>query len=134
MREGHVVQYKSDLWELFPLYAERHFIYCCFRLENIKGIHEALVEKLKIELESTLSAEERAARMDELLMEEEKRQQEISSELKQLRDEQFRKTQQLNNAQTQEINTEAEIQVSLIKRIDPHACFLHRMIFIIIIK
>ena len=78
---------------------------------NIKIVHEALIEKLKMELESTLSAEERAARMDELLTEEEKRQQEISTELKQLRDAQFKKTQQLHNAQTQEKNTEAEIQV-----------------------
>ena len=64
-----------------------------------------------MELESTLSAEERAARMDELLEAEEQQQQEIEAELKRLRDAQFKKTQQLHESQTQERNTDAEIQV-----------------------
>lgn len=82
------------------------------RLENAKITHEALVEKLKFATESTLSAEERAARMDEMMQEEEKRQFEIETELKRLRDLQFRKTQELHDSQTKERNMEAEIQGS----------------------
>ena len=76
-------------------------------------MHEALIEKLKIATESTLSAEERAARMDELMQDEEKHQHEIDQELKRLRDLQFRKTQELYESRTSERNVEAEIQVCL---------------------
>jgi len=46
-------------------------------LRQAKDLRETLIEKLKIVTESNLSAEERAARMDELLEDEEKRQKEI---------------------------------------------------------
>ena len=82
-----------------------------FRLEQAKMSRETLVEKLKVVTESELSAEERAARMDELLQEEEKRQHEIDVELKRLRDIQFKKAQELHEARTKERNLEAEIQV-----------------------
>ena len=75
-------------------------------------MHEALVEKLKVAMESTLSAEERATRMDELLAEEEKRQVEMDQEIKRLRELQFKKTQELHEARRKERETEAEIQVS----------------------
>ena len=81
------------------------------RLKQAKELRETLVEKLKIATESTLSAEERAARMDELLEEEDKRQKEIDYQLKYLRDMQFKKIQELHENKTQERNTEAEIQV-----------------------
>lgn len=77
-----------------------------------KDLRETLVEKLKIATESTLSAEERAARMDELLEEEERVQKEYDQKLKALRDLQFRKTQELHECKVKERNTEAEIQVS----------------------
>ena len=80
-------------------------------MESAKHLHETLVEKLKIVSESQLSAEERAARMDELMLDEEKRQHEIDQELKHLRDLQFRKNQELHESRTDERNTEAEIQV-----------------------
>ncbi|KAK3603714.1 hypothetical protein CHS0354_023327 [Potamilus streckersoni] len=82
------------------------------KLSQAKDLRETLVEKLKIATESTLSAEERAARMDELLAEEDKRQFEIEQELKYLRDLQFRKTEELHSNKVTERNTEAEIQGS----------------------
>ncbi len=74
-------------------------------------MHEMLIEKLKVATESSLSAEERAARMDEIMNEEEMRQKDIETELKRLRDLMFRKTQELHKTRTDERNTEAEIQV-----------------------
>ena len=82
-----------------------------FRLENAKQAREALVERLKFATESTLSAEERAAQMDEMMAKEEHIQSELETELKRLRDLQFRTTQELHRAHTEERNTEAEIQV-----------------------
>ncbi|XP_048746440.2 coiled-coil domain-containing protein 39-like isoform X1 [Ostrea edulis] len=82
------------------------------KLQMAKDLRETLVEKLKIATESTLSAEERAARMDELLEEEEKVQKEYDQKLKALRDLQFRKTQELHESKVTERNTEAEIQGS----------------------
>lgn len=82
------------------------------RLRQAKDLRETLVEKLKIATESNLSAEERAARMDELLEDEDKRQKEIDQDLKYLRDLQFKKMQELHELKTKERNNEAEIQVS----------------------
>lgn len=82
------------------------------RLKQAKELRETLVTKLKIATESNLSAEERAARMDEMLEDEERRQKEIDQELKYLRDIQFRKMQELHETKTKERNHEAEIQVT----------------------
>lgn len=84
-------------------------------MQQAKELRETLIEKLKIATESTLSAEERAARMDEMLQEEEKRQHAIDAELKHLRDLQFRKTEELHTCKVTERNTEAEIQVCTLK-------------------
>ena len=89
-----------------------------YRLKQAKELRETLVEKLKIATESTLSAEERAARMDELLEDEDKRQKEIDYQLKYLRDMQFKKMQELHDNRTEERNTEAEIQVGLVLNSD----------------
>ena len=89
-------------------------------MKQAKDLRETLVEKLKIATESTLSAEERAARMDELLEDEDKRQKEIDYQLKYLRDMQFKKIQELHDNKVQERNTEAEIQVNVnVFRINP---------------
>lgn len=69
------------------------------------------MKKLKVATESTLTAEERAAMMGSLLNEEETRQEEIEQELKQLRDMQFRKAEEMYASKRDEKNTEAEIQV-----------------------
>ena len=52
--------------------------------------------------------------MDEILMEEERRQKEMDQELKRLRDLQFRKTQELHDTRIKERNTDAEIQVKAV--------------------
>lgn len=85
------------------------------------------MEKLKIATESTLSAEERAARMDELLEEEERVQKEYDQKLKALRDLQFRKTQELHECKVKERNTEAEIQVSTLGSCCKH--MLYHLVF-----
>jgi len=82
------------------------------KLNHAKQVHEALIEKLKQASEGTLSAEERANRMEEILIEEEIQQKELDVELKRLRDLLFKKTQELYQARTEERNTEAEIQGS----------------------
>ncbi|XP_046349187.1 coiled-coil domain-containing protein 39-like isoform X1 [Haliotis rufescens] len=82
------------------------------RLEDAKLLRETLVKKLKVATESTLTAEERAAMMGSLLNEEETRQEEIEQELKQLRDMQFRKAEEMYASKRDEKNTEAEIQGS----------------------
>ena len=84
------------------------------RLEQARIMHETLIEKLKFVTESQLSAEERAAWYEELMLEEEKRQREIEIEVKRLRDLMFRKTQELHETKTKERNTDAEIQVVII--------------------
>lgn len=71
------------------------------------------MDKLKIATESTLSAEERAARMDEMLADEDKQQNEIDHLLKNLRELQFRRSQELHENKIKERNMEAEIQVSI---------------------
>ncbi|KAK6195619.1 hypothetical protein SNE40_001008 [Patella caerulea] len=82
------------------------------QLEMAKELREQLVDKLKVATESTLSAEEKAARMDEYLNKEEERQRDIEQQLKHLRDMQFRKMQELHDNKTEEKNIEAEIQGS----------------------
>ena len=95
------------------VYYSGAFQFLTTRLEQARMNHEMLIEKLKIVTESQLSAEERAARYEELMQEEEKRQSEIEVEVKRLRDLMFRKTQELHETKTKERNTEAEIQVAM---------------------
>ena len=61
--------------------------------------------------ETTLSAEENAARMDEMMAGEEAAQSALAEEMRRLRDVQFKKTQELHNVRTEEKNCMAEIQV-----------------------
>ena len=71
----------------------------------------SLEEKLQLAFDSSLTAEERAHRMEEMLSEEERQQREIETELKNLRDMQFKKSQELHDYRVNEKNIEAEIQV-----------------------
>ncbi len=103
--------------------------YVLCRLDDARQMHEMLIEKLKVATESSLSAEERAARMDEIMSEEELRQKDIETELKRLRDLMFRKTQELHKTRTDERNTEAEIQVRILefrKKRKKGSCSGHR--------
>lgn len=103
--------YKHKSMNYLVYYSELSVFNIHFRLQMAKDLRETLVEKLKIATESTLSAEERAARMDEMLEEEQNVQKEYDQKLKALRDLQFRKTQELHECRIKERNTEAEIQV-----------------------
>ena len=89
---------------------KKHFhLFPPFRLKQAKDLREALVEKLKVAVEATLSAEERSARMDEMLTEEEKRQEECRNELKLLGEILFKKEKERQEAKTDEKKTEAAI-------------------------
>ena len=83
----------------------------CCRLDRAKDQCEGLVEKLKLIEETTLSAEENAARMDEMMAAEEAAQSALAEEMRRLRDIQFKKTQELHNVKTEEKNCVAQIQV-----------------------
>lgn len=82
------------------------------KLQQAKDTREALVEKLKVATEATLSAEERAARMDEMLNAEEQRQHMLQEELKHMRDIQFKSQRDLQNAHREERDLEAVIEGS----------------------
>ncbi|XP_064639257.1 coiled-coil domain-containing protein 39-like [Lineus longissimus] len=82
------------------------------KLKQAQEIREKLIEKLKMANEGELTAEERAAAMEQILLEEEKIQKEIDTDLKRLHDIQFRKTQDLYDSRNKETNMNAEIQGS----------------------
>ncbi|XP_041120137.1 coiled-coil domain-containing protein 39 isoform X2 [Polyodon spathula] len=79
------------------------------KLKTTKEYNEGLVQKLKSVNESTLNVEERAKRMEEMLKEEEQTIKEIEFQLQQLREQQFKRNQELANQKEKEKNTEAEI-------------------------
>jgi len=82
------------------------------KLKQAKDLREALLDKLKVAVEATLSAEERSQQMDEMLTEEEKRQDALRSQLKILSDVLFRKDEEKQKAKVEEKKTEAEINGS----------------------
>nr|KAG5697900.1 hypothetical protein BaRGS_026838 [Batillaria attramentaria] len=82
------------------------------KLQQAKDVREALVEKLKVATEATLSAEERATQMDEMLNAEERHQKELEGELKNMRDIQFKKQQELYKSRMEERDLEAMIEGS----------------------
>ncbi|CAH1781534.1 unnamed protein product [Owenia fusiformis] len=97
---SHVAQLKRDVIDKTE------------KLRQAQLNRERLQEKLKMCIDAEMTAEERAAQMDELMQEEEKNQKEIDTELKRLRELQFKKTQEQYEINTKERNTEAEIQGS----------------------
>ena len=82
------------------------------RLEHARQIHEVLVDKLQSATEAELSAEERAARMDEILNEEQRTQKTLTTELKALREVKFKKTGEVQEARREEKSVQALIEVS----------------------
>ncbi|KAF6040654.1 CCDC39 [Bugula neritina] len=80
------------------------------KLREMVEIRESLNDKLKMATEAQLSAEELAARMDEMMEAEERRQKQIEQDLKHLRDIKFKKGQEYFTAKKAEKDTNAEIQ------------------------
>lgn len=80
------------------------------RLERVQKERDDLRQQLKIVTDETLTAEEKAQRMDMLLKEEEARIYDVEKQLARLRETQFRKTEELHECKVLENNTAAEIQ------------------------
>lgn len=79
------------------------------KLKQAKDLRQILMDKLKMSAEATLSAEERAALMDEMLNAEEKQQDSMRQELKLLGEERFKKEKERHEARLEEKKTEAAI-------------------------
>lgn len=79
------------------------------KLQASIELREALVEKLKVAAESTLSAEERSLRMDEILEAEEMKQREMRAQIRSLSDHLYKKNKELQEARTLEKMTESQI-------------------------
>ena len=74
-------------------------------------------EELKKTTLKTLTAEEKAHRIDQLLAEEEAKVSTIEKELSVAQERQFKKAQELQEAKRLQQNTEAEIQVYMYMRV-----------------
>ncbi|XP_068685794.1 coiled-coil domain-containing protein 39-like [Montipora capricornis] len=80
------------------------------KLERVQKERDHLRQQLKVVTDETLTAEEKAQRMDMLLKEEETRIYDVEKHLARLRETQFRKTEELHQSKVLEANTAAEIQ------------------------
>ncbi|XP_069829905.1 coiled-coil domain-containing protein 39 isoform X1 [Dendropsophus ebraccatus] len=100
------------------------------RLSQAKDYNEGLAVKLKLVTDSALSMEERAQRIDEMLKEQETTVKDLEAQLKQIREQHFKKSQELHEHKTKERHMISEIngsQVSLrnlnsqLQKLDLHA-------------
>ncbi|XP_069812055.1 coiled-coil domain-containing protein 39-like, partial [Dendropsophus ebraccatus] len=100
------------------------------RLSQAKDYNEGLAVKLKLVTDSALSMEERAQRIDEMLKEQETTVKDLEAQLKQIREQHFKKSQELHEHKTKEKHMISEIngsQVSLrnlnsqLQKLDLHA-------------
>ncbi|NXD19397.1 CCD39 protein, partial [Spelaeornis formosus] len=82
------------------------------RLELLNEKNASLSDKLKLAIEETLSAEEKALRLEEILKEEEKSVEEKENEMRQLKDLLFKKSQELKVQSDKEKIVLAEIEGS----------------------
>ena len=82
-----------------------------YRLQQAKDLREALTAKLKMATEATLTVEEKAANMHDLLTTEDQTQHALERDLKNMRDILFRKQEDLNKACRCQRELEALIQV-----------------------
>lgn len=96
------------------------------RLEVAKEQNDALSQKLKCTNMSTLSVEEKAKQIEEMLKEEEQYVMEIEVQLKQLRELHFKKTQELHNQNTKEKTLISEISGSH-ATLRNRSSFLHKL-------
>lgn len=81
-----------------------------YRLETIQRQRELLQHELKKNTQKTLSAEERAQQMDQMLSEEEATVKQLEKELSVMRERQFKHAQELFDLKRQETTMQAEIQ------------------------
>ncbi|XP_068137178.1 coiled-coil domain-containing protein 39 [Hyperolius riggenbachi] len=100
------------------------------RLNMSKEYNEGLTEKLKVVTDSALSVEERAQRIEEMLKDQEKTVKDLEAQLKHIREQHFKKSQELHEHKTKEKHMISEIngsQVSLrnlnsqLQKLDLHA-------------
>ena len=80
------------------------------RLETVHKQRELLQQELKKGTQKTLSAEERAQQMDQMLNDEEATVRQLEKELSALRERQFKHAQELFELKRQETTMQAEIQ------------------------
>ncbi|NXE62722.1 CCD39 protein, partial [Calcarius ornatus] len=80
------------------------------RLKLLNEKNASLSDKLKLEIEETLTAEEKALRLEEILKEEEKSVEEKENEMRQLKELLFKKTQELKAQSDKEKIILAEIE------------------------
>ncbi|KAG8581329.1 hypothetical protein GDO81_007633 [Engystomops pustulosus] len=99
-------------------------------LSRAMEYNEGLAEKLKLVTDSALSMEERVQRIEEMLKEQEKTVKDLEAQLKQIREQHFKKSQELHEHKTKEKHMISEIngsQVSLrnlnsqLQKLDLHA-------------
>ena len=83
--------------------------FCC-RLETIQKQRELLQHELKKSTQKTLTSEERAQQMDQMLSEEESAVRQLEKELSVMRERQFKHAQELFDLKRQETTMQAEIQ------------------------
>jgi len=86
-----------------------HFFFYQTRIENIIESNKQLVERLKNEIESTLTAEENANLMEKFFIESKQREFQLNQEIKKQSDLHFKVTQELYSLKLIEKNLDAEI-------------------------
>lgn len=87
------------------------FILLLHRLNTVKRQREIMQEELKKTTMKTLSAEEKAHKIDQVLAEEEAKVAAVEKEIAIAQEKQFKKAQELKQASIAKQNKEAEIQV-----------------------
>jgi hypothetical protein len=79
------------------------------RIESLEFLNKDLVENLKETIESTLSAEENAKRMEEFFLKSKQKETTLNIEIKKKSDHHFKALQELASIKIKEKNLEAEL-------------------------
>ncbi|CAF0859941.1 unnamed protein product [Brachionus calyciflorus] len=104
-RTGHDLQKaRSDLSQLKKNIAEKQKL-----IESIEKGNKDLVEDLKETIETTLSAEENAKRMEEFFLSLKQKENQFNKDMKKKSEQHFKITQELDSLRTTQRNLEAEI-------------------------
>ena len=86
------------------------FVFYACRFDTLQKQRELMQQDLKKSTQKTLSSEERAQRMDQLLAEEEDKISHLENQLSDLREKQFKHAQQVFELKQKETTMQAEIQ------------------------